>query len=76
MPQRDTAVSKEKAFSSISITEITSRAGVSRSAYYRNYPSGEDILTNIFNRAAGTIFNGLSIVQSLVSQMKGADQYV
>ncbi len=52
---------EEKDFSSISITEITSRAGVSRTAYYRNYASKEDILTNIFNRTAETIVNALSI---------------
>jgi len=37
---------KEKDFQSISITDITKKAGVSRTAYYRNYTSKEDILSN------------------------------
>ncbi|MFC5588166.1 TetR/AcrR family transcriptional regulator [Sporosarcina soli] len=35
---------KEKNFNEISITEIVKRAGVSRTAYYRNYASKEDVL--------------------------------
>ena len=35
---------KEKPFSEISILEITKRAGVGRSSYYRNYDSKEAIL--------------------------------
>ena len=57
---------KENSFQSISITDIIRKAGVSRSAYYRNYSSREDILTNIFNRAAETIVNALSM--ELVAQ--------
>lgn len=38
---------KEKPFSEISITEIVKKAGVSRTAYYRNYKSKEDILQNL-----------------------------
>ncbi|WP_143452716.1 TetR/AcrR family transcriptional regulator [Konateibacter massiliensis] len=37
---------KEKNFQDISITDITQKAGVSRTAYYRNYTSKEDILSN------------------------------
>lgn len=51
---------KESAFQSISITDIIRKAGVSRSAYYRNYTSKEDILTNIFRKAAETIVDALS----------------
>ena len=36
-------IMKEKPFSSITITEITQRAGVSRMTYYRNYSSKEEI---------------------------------
>lgn len=46
---------EEKNFASISITEITSRAGVSRTAYYRNYSSKEDVLRNLFNRVEDSI---------------------
>lgn len=35
---------EEKPYQSISITDITTLAGVSRMAYYRNYKSKEDIL--------------------------------
>ena len=52
---------KESGFQSISITDIIRKAGVSRSAYYRNYDSKEDILTNIFNRAAESIVDALSM---------------
>lgn len=48
---------QEKDFASISITEITTRAGVSRTAYYRNYTSKEDVLRNVFNRLEDTIMD-------------------
>lgn len=51
---------KDTDFHSISITDIIRKAGVSRSAYYRNYTSKEDILTNIFHRAAEAIVEALS----------------
>ena len=51
---------KDHDFQSISITDIIRKAGVSRSAYYRNYTSKEDILTNIFHRAAEAIVEALS----------------
>lgn len=50
----------DREFSEISITDIIRRAGVSRSAYYRNYASKEDVLTNVFHKAAETIVNALS----------------
>ena len=37
---------KVKSYSTISITDITNLAGVSRMAYYRNYKSKDDILIN------------------------------
>lgn len=37
----------EKPFDKISITELVKRSGVSRSAFYRNYDSKEDILLEI-----------------------------
>ena len=36
---------RDKPFSSISVSDITSEAGVSRMAFYRNYSKIEDILT-------------------------------
>lgn len=41
---------KEKNYNDISISEITTRAGVSRVSYYRNYSSKEDILTENLGR--------------------------
>ncbi|MNI36457.1 Bacterial regulatory protein, tetR family [compost metagenome] len=38
---------KERNFNEISITDIVKRAGVSRTAYYRNYSSKEDILHSL-----------------------------
>ncbi len=64
---------KEHDFQSISITDIIRKAGVSRSAYYRNYSSKEDILTNIFNRASEIIVNALSaelVTQNMVSSYR------
>ena len=43
---------EDKDLEDISITSIIKRAGVSRSAYYRNYSSKEDILANVFDEAA------------------------
>ena len=37
----------EKPFEKISITELVDRAGVSRTAFYRNYESKEDLLSEI-----------------------------
>lgn len=37
----------EKPFEKISITELVERAGVSRTAFYRNYESKEDLLSEI-----------------------------
>ena len=36
---------KNKPFSSIAVSDITSEAGVSRMSFYRNYNAIEDILT-------------------------------
>jgi AcrR family transcriptional regulator len=40
---------KEKKWEHITISNIVEKAGVSRMAYYRNYKSKEDILTDIFD---------------------------
>lgn len=44
---------KEKKFSEISISDIVKRAGVSRNAYYRNYASKEDILSEYLRNIMG-----------------------
>ncbi|KXL53764.1 hypothetical protein CLNEO_09900 [Anaerotignum neopropionicum] len=40
---------KEKKWDDITINNIVEKAGVSRMAYYRNYKSKDDILTDIFD---------------------------
>lgn len=46
---------QEYAFRDITITDIVKRAGVSRSAYYRNYNSKEDILNNLMDAVVKSI---------------------
>src|SRR5699024_1390636 len=50
---------KDKDFKDISITDIVKRAGVSRSAYYRNYSSKEDILNKHLKTVIQMIMNSL-----------------
>lgn len=38
---------KEKSLKSVTVTELVKKAGVSRTAFYRNYESMEDILSEI-----------------------------
>ncbi len=63
---------KEQEFDKISITQIVKRAGVSRSAYYRNYSSKEDILSNVFEQAVETI---LDAIAQPVSEMNEEEIY-
>ena len=51
---------REKAFSAISITDIVKKAGVSRTAYYRNYASEEDILQNVVTDLVNKITSAMS----------------
>ena len=44
-----------KPFASITVTDIARRAGVSRNAYYRNYPSKEAILDGYLQSAIGVM---------------------
>ena len=45
---------KEKPLDKITITELVARSGVSRTAFYRNYSTKEDILVDIRNSIAET----------------------
>lgn len=51
---------KEKNFSEITITDIVKKAGVSRTAYYRNYKSKEDILQNLVSDIVIKITSAMS----------------
>lgn len=50
---------KTKKFNEISITEITKKAGVSRTAYYRNYKSKEEILSTCIKTIMNNTSNAL-----------------
>lgn len=52
---------KEKEFAKITITDIIIRSGVSRSAYYRNYHTKEDVLEQIFENAVDMVVAGISL---------------
>jgi AcrR family transcriptional regulator len=51
---------KVRDYHSISITEITHKAGVSRMAYYRNYTSKEDILNKYMEEVGISIHEKIS----------------
>ncbi len=52
---------ENKSLSQITISELVSKAGVSRNAFYRNYKSKEDILEHLLNSVLRRIFNGLKL---------------
>lgn len=51
---------QEKEFDAISITDITTKAGVSRMAYYRNYQRKEDILIGHLDELFDNYYQELS----------------
>ncbi|KXT76473.1 Transcriptional regulator, TetR family [Streptococcus sp. DD10] len=51
---------ERKSLSKITISELVHRAGVSRSAFYRNYSSKEEILETIFKRSIQRMLAPLS----------------
>ena len=48
-----------KPFTDITVTDLTRKAGVSRTAYYRNYASKEDILSGYMHSLSITLSNVL-----------------
>ena len=54
----------EKPFESISISEITKRAGVSRTAFYRNYTSKEDVIREIGKYVIDQLISILSNIKT------------
>lgn len=48
---------KNKKFSNITILEITNKAGVNRSSFYRNYNSKEEIIINYLDRKTNEWWN-------------------
>ena len=53
---------KVRDFHSITITDLTQKAGVSRMAYYRNYTSKEDILNKFIGDVGADIHERLSAI--------------
>lgn len=47
---------RDRSFGRITVSEITQRAGVARSSFYRNYASREDVLTGWMNRIYDRFF--------------------
>ena len=69
-------LANEKPFNEISITELTRRAGVSRTAFYRNYDSKNDVLKeigqNVISETAKLISNTeLSVHSRLIMIFEG-----
>lgn len=52
---------KEREYTDISITDIVKRAGVSRTAYYRNYSSKEDILHNMMQEVVDKVVAAMNL---------------
>lgn len=52
---------KDQPFEEISITAIVKRAGVSRTAYYRNYDSKEDILRSMMKEIINEIMGAMNL---------------
>lgn len=50
----------KKEYSEISVTEIVKKAGVSRTAYYRNYNSKDDVLDHFLNEVISVIYSAMS----------------
>ncbi|MNW55741.1 DNA-binding transcriptional repressor FabR [compost metagenome] len=58
---------KDRHFNVISITEIVKKAGVSRTAYYRNYSSKEDILRSMVDDMANKVICAMNLQIPLVN---------
>jgi len=51
---------KTQDYNTITITDLTKKAGVSRMAYYRNYSSKEDIINTFANEVGASIHTKLA----------------
>lgn len=52
---------EQKQLAQITISELVTRAGVSRNAFYRHYKSKEDILRSILTAVTRRIFRGMKV---------------
>src|SRR5258708_13952044 len=51
---------EERGFEALTIGELTSRAMVSRAAFYRNYQDKYDLVGQIFEEAMSTLLNAVA----------------
>ncbi|MGN1402827.1 MAG: TetR/AcrR family transcriptional regulator [Ruminococcus sp.] len=51
----------EKPFEKITITELVKRSGVSRTAFYRNYNTKEELLSEICDELTGALVDSISL---------------
>ncbi|MCC8358245.1 MAG: TetR/AcrR family transcriptional regulator [Oscillospiraceae bacterium] len=63
---------REKELQKISVTELVSRAGVSRATFYRNYATKEDLLAELSDSVTKEISG---IIQAAI-QGRGYNQYL
>lgn len=56
-------LSNQKPFSTITISELTERAGVSRMTYYRNYTSKEDVFKNYMAELVEQYYTDISRIK-------------
>ena len=52
---------ENKTFAEISVSELVKRAGVSRTAFYRNYQSKEEVLQSALGDVVNAILNKLAL---------------
>ena len=52
-----TKLIRNKPLSSISVTELTKKAGISRTAFYNNYNSVEDVIAKYFDKCVDNILD-------------------
>lgn len=50
----------KKEYSEISVTEIVKKAGVSRTAYYRNFSSKDDVLEHFLNEVISVVYAAMN----------------
>jgi AcrR family transcriptional regulator len=58
---------EERGFEALTVGEITSRAMVSRAAFYRNYQDKYDLVEQIFNEAIQALLNSVADLETVHS---------
>ena len=58
-----TKLIRNKPLSSISVTELTKKAGISRTAFYNNYNSVEDVIAKYFDKCVDNILDSSDCIR-------------